>query len=74
MPEARGRGYATEAVRGLMSLLDVRRFTIECDPRNVASWRLAQRLGFVRESFVKRAFEGKGEWVGSAVYGFDRVG
>lgn len=68
MPTARGKGYATEAVRALMATLDVERFTIECDPRNVASWRLAERLGFVRESHVEVAFESKGEWVGSMVY------
>ena len=66
---ARGQGYATDAVRGLMGLLDVTRFTIECDPRNVGSWRLAERLGFVRESLTERAYESKGEWVGSVVYG-----
>ncbi len=65
----RGHGYATEAVRGLMGLLEVTRFTIECDPRNVGSWRLAERLGFLRESITERAYESKGEWVGSVVYG-----
>jgi RimJ/RimL family protein N-acetyltransferase len=69
---ARGQGYATEAVRGLMELLDVGRFRIECDPRNVGSWRLAERLGFVRESLTERAYESKGEWVGSVVYGLSR--
>ena len=68
LPSAQGKGYATEAVRGLISMLDVDRLIIECDPRNVGSWRLAERLGFVRESLTERAFECKGEWVDSVVY------
>ncbi len=51
-----------------MSLLDAERFTVECDPRNEPSWRLAERLGFERQSLTERAFECKGEWVGSLVY------
>lgn len=68
LPSARGKGYATEAVRALIPFLGASRLTIECDPRNEASWRLAERLGFERASFTERAFECKGEWVGSLVY------
>lgn len=47
---ARGRGYATEAVRGVLELL-ARRFprraiVAECRPANVASWGLLTKLGF----------------------------
>ena len=68
MPAAQGRGLATEAMRAFVPLVDAKRLTIECDPRNRPSWRLAERLGFVRESLTERAFECKGEWVGSLVY------
>ncbi len=67
LPGAQGRGYATEAVRALIATLDADRLTIECDPRNEPSWRLAERLGFVRESLAERAYECKGEWVDSLV-------
>lgn len=43
-------------------------FEIECDPRNTASWRVAEKLGFSRESLTERAWECKGEWVDSLVY------
>lgn len=72
MPSAQGRGFATEAARAFIRVLDASRLTIECDPRNVASWRLAERLGFERASLEERAYENKGEWVGSAVYRRER--
>lgn len=47
---ARGRGYATEAVTGVLGLL-ARRFphrtvVAECRPGNIASWGLLTKLGF----------------------------
>jgi RimJ/RimL family protein N-acetyltransferase len=41
---------------------------IECDPRNTKSWKMAERLGFVRHSLKERDYECKGEWVDSLVY------
>ncbi|KAJ7242443.1 acyl-CoA N-acyltransferase [Mycena rebaudengoi] len=79
MPSAQGRGYATEAVAALIDMLRAGRdaervphfdrLLIECDPRNTRSNRLAERAGFVMQSCIENAFECKGEWVGSMVYG-----
>ncbi|KAJ6523007.1 hypothetical protein B0H19DRAFT_1386510 [Mycena capillaripes] len=41
---------------------------IECDPRNDRSSKLAERVVFTLESCTEKAFECKGEWVGSKVY------
>lgn len=68
LPAVHGRGYATEAMRAFIDAIAVPKRIIECDPRNTASWRLAERLGFVRESLTERAYECKGEWVDSLVY------
>ncbi|KAJ7641059.1 acetyltransferase [Roridomyces roridus] len=78
MPHAQGKGYATEAVGALIELLRAarkgqevphfNRLLIECDPRNTASRRLAERASFVMQSCTERAFECKGEWVGSMVF------
>ncbi|KAH6621732.1 acyl-CoA N-acyltransferase [Boeremia exigua] len=77
LPRAQGKGLATEAVRALIAAFTERErtnntttleFEIECDPRNTASWRLAERLGFSKHSLTERAWECKGEWVGSLVY------
>ncbi|KAJ7067539.1 acetyltransferase, partial [Mycena amicta] len=78
MPSAQGKGYATEAVTALIEILRAERdakrvpnydrLLIECDPRNTRSSKLAERVGFVMESCTEKAFECKGEWVGSMVY------
>ncbi|KAJ9637910.1 hypothetical protein H2199_007405 [Coniosporium tulheliwenetii] len=68
MPDAWGRGYATEAMRAFIPLLGRVKLEIECDPRNTGSWKLAERLGFVKESLTENVKEVKGEWVGSLVY------
>jgi RimJ/RimL family protein N-acetyltransferase len=72
-PSAQGRGYATEAMTAFIGELVKRQeedveLEIECDPRNRGSWKLAERLGFEKISCVERAYESKGEWVGSLVY------
>ncbi|KAF2008148.1 acyl-CoA N-acyltransferase [Amniculicola lignicola CBS 123094] len=67
--EAQGKGFATEAMAAFIPLLGGGlRLEIECDPRNTGSWRVAEKLGFERISLTERAFECKGEWVGSLVY------
>ncbi|KAF2092438.1 acyl-CoA N-acyltransferase [Rhizodiscina lignyota] len=72
MPSAQGKGFATEAMEALITTLttnfDVTELEIECDPRNTGSWRLAERLGFEKVKDIERAWESKGEWVGSRVY------
>ena len=58
-PDHWGRGYATEAVRGLLDLAfgqwGVRRVTARCNPDNAASWRLLERVGFRREGHLLAA-------------------
>jgi RimJ/RimL family protein N-acetyltransferase len=78
LPSEQRRGYATEALRALIELLreaardgevpPFDRLIIECDPRNDRSSKLAERMGFALESCTEKAFECKGEWVGSKVY------
>ncbi len=66
-----GQGFATEAVSVLLDLLKehgVESVQLECDPRNLASWRLAERLGFKLIEHKERAVEVKGEMCGSKVY------
>ncbi|KAJ6523034.1 acyl-CoA N-acyltransferase [Mycena capillaripes] len=78
LPSKQGCGCATEALRALIELLreasrdgDISpfdRLVIECDPRNDRSSKLADRVGFTLESCTEKAFECKGEWVGSKAY------
>ena len=52
-PAHTGRGYATEAARGLLRLsfeeLDLRRVVATCFADNEQSWRLMERIGMRRE-------------------------
>lgn len=74
LPAMQGKGYATEAVTAFIGGLLERyaendvELEIECDPRNDGSWKLAERLEFEKIRLTERAWECKGEWVGSVVY------
>lgn len=61
------RGYATEAIRSAIDHLhkhyDKKRVIGSVDPRNIASVKLLERLGFVQTDHIKAAFEIRGEVV-----------
>lgn len=51
-----GQGYARESCKALMQhafATGVHRIYGECDPENVHSWRLLERLGFRREAHLR---------------------
>ena len=64
-PNYGGRGYATEAVQIMLTLgfdeLTLHRIFGRCDPRNVASWKLLERLGMRREAHFVQNEIFKGE-------------
>lgn len=73
-----GRGYALESCEALMELAfqnGVHRIYAECDPQNVNSWRLLERLGFRREGHLKqnvffwRDDAGRPVWKDTYIYG-----
>ncbi|GAA1284287.1 GNAT family protein [Saccharothrix xinjiangensis] len=68
-----GRGYATEAVERVVRhlLLDrgLHRVSAECDPRNTASARLLDRVGFRREGLRRENTWLRGEWVDDLLFG-----
>lgn len=50
------QGYATEACRAIISDTfshNTHRIYAECDPQNPDSWHLLERLGFIREAYLK---------------------
>lgn len=73
-----GQGYATEACRAMVSEIFSsgrgRRVVAMCNPLNVASWRLLERLGLRREAhhvknvWVDRDREGEPVWQDTYVY------
>ncbi|MFI7430824.1 GNAT family N-acetyltransferase [Micromonospora sp. NPDC049836] len=71
-----GRGYATEAAHALLrwafDTLDLNRVQAEADTRNVASARVLEKLGFVREGTLREDCVVNGEVSDSWVYGLIR--
>ncbi|WP_246456107.1 GNAT family N-acetyltransferase [Nocardioides mesophilus] len=68
-----GRGYATEAVGALLhwgfDTLGLNRVQAETDTRNLASARVLQKLGFVREGMLREDCVVNGEVSDSWVFG-----
>lgn len=71
-----GYGYATEAVRQLISYgfesLSLNRVEADIDPRNSASSRCLERLGFTKEGHLRQRWIVGDEVSDSALYGLLR--
>jgi len=71
-----GLGYATEMLRAAIDFafgpLDLARLEADIDPRNTASCRLIERVGFVREGLLRERWHVAGEITDSAIYGLLR--
>lgn len=71
-----GHGYAQEALRAALGYgldaLELERVEADIDPRNAASCRLAERLGFRREGLLRERWRIAGEVCDSALYGLLR--
>jgi RimJ/RimL family protein N-acetyltransferase len=72
-PEHRGRGMASEAVRRVCRLalgeLGMHRVQAEVYGDNLASQRLFERVGFVREGARRRAYWQREQWLDGVIYG-----
>jgi len=68
-----GRGVCTEALKLLVNLLfkDVGFFKLvaKCDPRNIGSYRVMEKLGFKREALFKEHYLLGDEWTDQYDYG-----
>ena len=68
-----GRGYATEAVGAVVAhAFDGRglhRLEADADPRNAASLRVLEKLGFVREGLARERYQLYGELQDSVMLG-----
>ena len=71
-----GRGLASEALRRILSWLfeeqQLRRIEADADPRNAASCRLLEKLGFQREGLLRERWHVNGELCDTAFYGLLR--
>jgi len=71
-----GKGFATEAAEALLrwafDALDLNRVQAETDTRNTASSRVLEKLGFIREGWLREDCIVDGEVSDSWVYGLLR--
>jgi RimJ/RimL family protein N-acetyltransferase len=72
-PAYQGKGYASEAVAGLLRVcfedLGLRRVVANSFADNTASWRLMERLGMRREEYnVRDSLHRSGEWLDGVGY------
>ena len=71
-PACQGKGYATEAVLGMMGLLFGKlrkhRLVATADPRNKSSIALMERVGMRREGYFKKSFWTGREWTDDVLY------
>ncbi len=67
-----GQGYTTEAARRLVEFgfrdLRLHRIWADCDPENVGSWRVLEKIGMRREGHLRENAWVKGAWVDSLIY------
>jgi len=68
-----GQGYATEALRAAIrhgfDALDLNRIEADIDPRNAASARVLEKLGFRKEGFMPERWFVSGEFADTVNYG-----
>ncbi len=71
-----GKGYMNEALNALVShafeVMELRRLEADVDPRNAASIRSLERLGFQREGFLRERWHVDGEIQDALFYGLLR--
>ncbi len=71
-PQFSGYGYATEASKVLLEIgfekMKLHRMYGRCDARNVASYKLMERLNMRREAHLIHNERFKGEWGDELIY------
>ncbi len=71
-----GKGYMNEALQALLThafeVMQLRRLEADVDPRNAASIRTLERLGFQREGFLRERWHVDGEIQDAIFYGLLR--
>ena len=71
-----GKGYMNEALNALLShafeVMKLRRLEADVDPRNTASIRTLERLGFQKEGYLRERWHVNGEIQDAIFYGLLR--
>jgi RimJ/RimL family protein N-acetyltransferase len=68
-----GKGYGTEATRGLLDFgfnrLALHRMIAMCDPANIASTRVLEKARMTLEGHLREDFPVRGRWRDTLIYG-----
>lgn len=76
IPSARGKGSCAEAVKILVDFLflskNLVRVQAQTNPENVASQKVLEGAGFVREGLIRKAIYARGAWLDGIQYGILR--
>ena len=68
----RGKGYCTEAVKIIVDYLflskDIARIQAQTHPRNVASQKVLEKVGFKKEGTLRKSYFLRGEWADGLIY------
>jgi [ribosomal protein S5]-alanine N-acetyltransferase len=66
IPNERGKGYCTEAVKIVLDYLflskNIVRIQAHTDARNMASQKVLQNVGFKKEGTIRKSVFARGEW------------
>lgn len=72
VPNERGKGYCTEAVKIMVDYLflsrDIVRIQAHTDVKNVGSQKVLEKAGFRKEGILRKSLFNRGEWRDNTVY------
>ena len=72
VPNERGKGYCTEAVRILVDYLflskDTIRIQAQTATRNLSSQKVLEKVGFKKEGTLRKSHFLRGEWTDALIY------
>lgn len=68
-----GHGYGKEAIKAMLEVVvrdwPCHKIIAYCEPRNIASWKVMEHFGMVREGYFKEHFKFDGRWQDEVAYG-----
>ncbi|UCE28638.1 MAG: GNAT family N-acetyltransferase [Candidatus Bathyarchaeota archaeon] len=77
LPGERNKGYCTEAVKIIVDYLflskDIVRIQAETNPRNIASQRVMEKVGFKKEGTIRKSIFVRGKWEDGFLYSILRM-
>jgi len=73
VPKYQGQGYATEAVTQLLiwlfNTVGVHKVVAKCDPENIGSYKLMEKLGMQREALLRQHYKIGEQYSDEYIYG-----